>query len=103
MTSGESHILIGKWAEGIIIMSYERVRTIKIHNFKDFYLYYYDKSFFWCWGCYPYIKYHCTRRPYQDLTFEDLFFRAIKVFNLGKSEYKLICVRMTFEKAESVW
>ena len=35
-------------------------------------------------GCYPYIKYHCTRRPHQDLTLEDKFFRAIKVINLGK-------------------
>ncbi|XP_067004731.2 uncharacterized protein C15orf61 homolog isoform X2 [Anabrus simplex] len=34
-------------------------------------------------GCYPYIKYHCSRRPYQDLQVEDLFFRMIKVINLG--------------------
>lgn len=37
-------------------------------------------------GCYPYIKYHCSRRPYQDLTFEDAFFRFIKVFNLGMNK-----------------
>jgi hypothetical protein len=35
-------------------------------------------------GCYPYIKYHCSRRPHQDLTLEDKFFRFIKVINLGK-------------------
>lgn len=35
-------------------------------------------------GCYPYIKYHCSRRPHQDLTHEDRFFRFIKVINLGK-------------------
>lgn len=29
------------------------------------------------------MKYHCTRRPLQDLTFEDSFFRFIKVINLG--------------------
>ncbi|CAD6197857.1 unnamed protein product [Caenorhabditis auriculariae] len=34
-------------------------------------------------GCYPYIKYHCTRRPYADLSFEDRFFRLITVANLG--------------------
>lgn len=34
-------------------------------------------------GCYPYIKYHCTKRPYQDLEIEDKFFRIIKVMNLG--------------------
>ncbi|ODN02685.1 hypothetical protein Ocin01_03998, partial [Orchesella cincta] len=34
-------------------------------------------------GCYPYIKYHCSKRPYQDLRIEDTFFRVIKVMNLG--------------------
>ncbi|KAK7873578.1 hypothetical protein R5R35_009280 [Gryllus longicercus] len=34
-------------------------------------------------GCFPYIKYHCTRRPYADLQIEDTFFRIIKVINLG--------------------
>lgn len=36
-------------------------------------------------GCYPYIKYHCTKRSVQDLQIEDNFFRAIKVLNLGNS------------------
>jgi hypothetical protein len=35
-------------------------------------------------GCYPYIKYHCSRRPHQDLTLDDAFFRFIKLINLGK-------------------
>ncbi|KAL3270447.1 hypothetical protein HHI36_020998 [Cryptolaemus montrouzieri] len=34
-------------------------------------------------GCYPYMKYHCTKRPLDNLSFEDAFFRFIKVFNLG--------------------
>ncbi|KAG9428462.1 hypothetical protein HZU67_09865 [Apis mellifera carnica] len=34
-------------------------------------------------GCFPYIKYHCTKRPRQDLTTEDKFFKAIKLLNLG--------------------
>lgn len=35
-------------------------------------------------GCYPYIKYHCTKRPYQDLSTEDNLYRVIKAVNLGK-------------------
>ncbi|KAJ6637969.1 hypothetical protein Bhyg_10700 [Pseudolycoriella hygida] len=34
-------------------------------------------------GCYPYIKYHCSKRPYQDLSLDDNFFRIMKVLNLG--------------------
>lgn len=34
-------------------------------------------------GCYPYIKYHCTKRVHEDLEIQDKFFRFIKVFNLG--------------------
>ncbi|KAJ8668583.1 hypothetical protein QAD02_010246 [Eretmocerus hayati] len=34
-------------------------------------------------GCFPYIKYHCSRRPAQDLSFDDFFFRFIKTINLG--------------------
>ncbi|XP_034245910.1 uncharacterized protein C15orf61 [Thrips palmi] len=33
-------------------------------------------------GCYPYIKYHCSRRPIQDLSLENLFMRIIKIANL---------------------
>nr|CAD7415012.1 unnamed protein product [Timema cristinae] len=33
-------------------------------------------------GCYPFIKYHCSRRPYLDLKMEDVFFRVIKTINL---------------------
>lgn len=34
-------------------------------------------------GCYPYIKYHCSSRPYQDLTLENNIFLIIKIVNLG--------------------
>lgn len=34
-------------------------------------------------GCWPYIKYHCSQRPYQDLSLEDKLFRVLKVMNLG--------------------
>ncbi|KAF2356524.1 Protein of unknown function DUF4528 [Trinorchestia longiramus] len=34
-------------------------------------------------GCWPYIKYHCTKRPHEDLQLENNIFRAIKVINFG--------------------
>ncbi|XP_046688859.1 uncharacterized protein C15orf61 [Homalodisca vitripennis] len=34
-------------------------------------------------GCYPYIKYHCTKRPYTDLSMDNQMMRIIKVLNLG--------------------
>ncbi|XP_014469243.1 PREDICTED: uncharacterized protein C15orf61 homolog isoform X1 [Dinoponera quadriceps] len=34
-------------------------------------------------GCFPYIKYHCSKRPAQDLSGEDRFFKAIKILNLA--------------------
>lgn len=35
-------------------------------------------------GCYPYMKYHCSRREKSDLTLENNFFIGIKLLNLGK-------------------
>ncbi|XP_011303171.1 uncharacterized protein C15orf61 homolog [Fopius arisanus] len=34
-------------------------------------------------GCFPYIKYHCTKRPKEDLSVDDKFYKAIKIINLG--------------------
>ncbi|XP_029851375.2 uncharacterized protein C15orf61 [Ixodes scapularis] len=34
-------------------------------------------------GCYPFIKYHCSRRPHRDLSLENAFFGFIKLLNLG--------------------
>ena len=34
-------------------------------------------------GCFPYMKYHCSRRPHQDLRLEDRLFWALKLINLG--------------------
>jgi len=34
-------------------------------------------------GCWPYIKYHCTKRPHENLQSEDLFFRILKIINFG--------------------
>uniref|UniRef100_A0AC35UC10 Non-specific serine/threonine protein kinase n=1 Tax=Rhabditophanes sp. KR3021 TaxID=114890 RepID=A0AC35UC10_9BILA len=33
-------------------------------------------------GAFPYIKYHCTKRPYHNLTLENRLFRFITVINL---------------------
>ncbi|KAK0424395.1 hypothetical protein QR680_008654 [Steinernema hermaphroditum] len=34
-------------------------------------------------GCFPYIKYHCTKRPHEDLSFDNRLYKFITVANLG--------------------
>lgn len=34
-------------------------------------------------GCFPYMKYHCTRRPVADLRLDNRFFQVMKVINGG--------------------
>lgn len=53
-------------------------------------------------ACYPYMKYHCTKRPYQDLRMEDYFFRVLKVMNLGLPMlfYGLAAIKLISHKEE---
>ena len=34
-------------------------------------------------GAFPFIKYHISRRPCEDLQMEDIFYRVLKVLNFG--------------------
>ncbi len=48
-------------------------------------------------GCFPYIKYHCSRRPPQDLSFDDKFFRFIKIINFGERDLRFVILSQNFE------
>jgi len=34
-------------------------------------------------GAFPFIKFHCSKRPEEDLRIEDTFYRILKVLNFG--------------------
>ena len=34
-------------------------------------------------GAFPFVKYHISRRPVEDLSLEDSFYRVLKVLNFG--------------------
>ena len=36
------------------------------------------------------IKFHCSKRPYEDLSLEDYFYRGLKMINFG--EFQSICL-----------
>lgn len=46
------------------------------------------------------MKYHCTKRPYQDLSLDDRFMKFIKIINLGKCMCVCVCV---WHKEDVCW
>ena len=36
-------------------------------------------------GAFPFIKFHCSRRPWEDLKTENTLYCCLKIINLGKN------------------
>ncbi len=35
-------------------------------------------------GAFPFVKFHCSQRPKENLLVEDVFYRVLKVLNFGE-------------------
>ncbi len=51
-------------------------------------------------GAFPFVKFHCTLRPEQDLTLENTFYNVLKVANLGFPCFLYGCAGLLWTKYE---
>jgi len=41
-------------------------------------------------GAFPFVKFHCSQRPKEDLRIEDVFYGTLKVLNLGEFIFNFV-------------